>query len=115
MAAKNNVIKNKNINAISKTINDLSSKKAFLILLKSMLNFNRGNFLYFQKENNKTKFKIENRNKFVFPIASNKDNISIFRTISAKYAIKIIIKFLPKEAIKYELAKFNRIQERNIF
>ena len=79
---------------------DLSNNKEFASLLKSKFGLMNFAFLILNKiieKANKTKLKMI---IFVSFIALKSDNISKFKTISAKNEIKITKKFPLKQAIK---------------
>ena len=85
---------------MDKIIKLLSSNSAFFNLLKSNLNLRGFAFLYLKNKKAIIKFIIEKTNNFSSFITPKSYNISIFKTISAKNAMKIIKKIPKIEAIK---------------
>ena len=98
--AKNKVEKISTIKDAKSNVKDLSNRIEFINLFISKFGFRNLPFLNLKKEKLKIKFKNEKINKFCPFIALKKDKISIFKTIKAKYAIKIIKKLPHKDAIK---------------
>lgn len=67
-----------------------------------------------KKEKLNTKFINEKIKRLISFIALKNDKISMFSTIKAKYAIKIIKKLLQIDAIRYDENKLKRIAKKNI-